>query len=50
LNIAQTKPQPDLILLDVLMPGMNGHDVCRELKANSGTASIPVISVTATAG
>jgi DNA-binding response OmpR family regulator len=34
---------PDLILLDVVMPGLNGHDVCRLLKANEQTREIPVI-------
>ncbi|WP_374584763.1 HD domain-containing phosphohydrolase [Pseudoduganella sp.] len=38
---------PDLILLDVMMPGMTGYDVCRALKANPLTAPIPVIFVTA---
>jgi len=38
--------QPDLILLDVIMPGMNGHEVCRQLKANPATAAIPVIFIT----
>lgn len=39
--------QPDLILLDVLMPGMNGFETCRHLKANGATRDIPVIFMTA---
>lgn len=37
---------PDLILLDVLMPGIDGYQVCKELKANPQTRDIPVIFVT----
>jgi two-component system, sensor histidine kinase and response regulator len=38
---------PDVILLDVGMPGMDGFEVCRRLKADPGTAAIPVLLVTA---
>jgi putative two-component system response regulator len=41
------KERPDLVLLDVMMPGMNGYEVCAALKANPLTAPIPVIFVTA---
>ncbi|MBI3900162.1 MAG: EAL domain-containing protein [Gammaproteobacteria bacterium] len=39
--------RPDLVLLDVIMPGMNGFETCRHLKANEATANIPVIFMTA---
>ena len=39
--------RPALILLDVMMPGLSGHDTCRQLKAAPLTAAIPVIFVTA---
>ena len=40
---------PDIVLLDIMMPGMSGYDVCRTLKASEATADIPVIFVTALA-
>ena len=45
LKIAEKKP-PDLILLDIRMPQMDGFEVCRKLKANEATADIPVIFLT----
>ncbi|MCB5160694.1 HD domain-containing phosphohydrolase [Marinomonas algarum] len=48
LKIAESK-QPDIILLDIMMPEMDGYEVCRRLKANPNTVKIPVIFVTAMA-
>ena len=46
--LARTEREaPDLVLLDVMMPGMSGYDVCRKLRDNPGTAMLPVIMVTA---
>ena len=46
LTIAQ-KVRPDLILLDIMMPGIDGFEVCRRLKANPDTEKIPVIFLSA---
>lgn len=40
-------PFPDLVLLDIVMPGMDGYEVCRQLKENPKTQHIPVIFITA---
>ena len=38
---------PDIVLLDVMMPGMSGYDVCRKIRENPATAMLPVVMVTA---
>jgi len=40
------KPLPDLILLDIMMPGMNGYEVCRKIKSDPSCRDIPVIFIT----
>jgi DNA-binding response OmpR family regulator len=45
-EMARQEP-PDIILLDVLMPGWGGHEVCRRLKADPRTAEIPIVFMTA---
>jgi putative two-component system response regulator len=47
LGAAQSEDPPDLILLDIMMPGINGYEVLRQLKADARTAEIPVIFLTA---
>ncbi|MFZ2957571.1 MAG: response regulator [Candidatus Ozemobacteraceae bacterium] len=50
IEIARVKPQPDLILLDTIMPEMDGYEVCRILKMDPETAHIPIILVTGKTG
>ncbi len=47
LKKSQAEPLPDLIILDIMMPEMDGYDVCRQLKGNELTRNIPVIFITA---
>ncbi|MFA7268338.1 MAG: two-component system response regulator [Sterolibacterium sp.] len=47
LKIARGAPPPDLVLLDIMMPGLSGYDVCRELKSDPATRDIPIIFLTA---
>lgn len=47
LQLANRDPRPDIILLDIMMPGMSGYDVCQELKQRPDTTPIPVVFVTA---
>lgn len=46
LEIAFSNNPPDLILLDVMMPQMDGYEVCKRLKASSQTNGIPIIFIT----
>ena len=47
LRIASTTPRPELILLDIVMPGMDGFEVFARLRANTETAATPIIFLTA---
>ncbi|WP_371233159.1 HD domain-containing phosphohydrolase [Pseudomonas sp. QE6] len=46
LRLVQSDPRPDLVLLDIMMPEMDGYEVCRQLKADPATRDIPVIFLT----
>jgi putative two-component system response regulator len=46
-QLSTTKQLPDLILLDIVMPGMDGFEVCRRLKGSDRTREIPVVFITA---
>jgi len=46
LQLAAANPVPDIILLDVVMPGMDGYTVCRRIKSDEKTGNIPVIFIT----
>ena len=46
LKIAASDDPPDLILLDIMMPGLDGYEVCRRLKTDERTRKIPVMFVT----
>ena len=46
LKILKSQAKPDLILLDIVMPGMDGYEVCRQIKGDPSSAEIPIIFVT----
>lgn len=47
LRATQSEPVPDLVMLDVMMPEMDGYEVCRQIRKNAKTQRIPIIFVTA---
>lgn len=46
LELVRENPQIDMVLLDIIMPGMNGYEVCQRLKEDERTADIPVVFLT----
>ena len=50
LRAAHSEPKPDLILLDIMMPGMDGYEVIRRLREDGATRDIPIIFITAMSG
>lgn len=50
LKVIASEPAPDIVLLDVVMPGLNGFEVCRQLKQDPRTQFIPVVMVTSLSG
>ena len=48
--LSDSEHRPDLVLLDAMMPGATGFDVCRALRANGATKDVPVIFLTARRG
>ncbi len=46
LQKAGTEPLPDLVLLDIILPDIDGYEVCRRLKQNAATREIPIIFLT----
>lgn len=47
IELSRNEPQPDILLLDIMMPEMDGYEVCKRLKADKLTKDIPIIFVTA---
>lgn len=47
--IAIAEDPPDLVMLDVVMPGMSGYEVCRRVRADGATTSVPIVMLTASA-
>lgn len=47
LALAQTQPKPSLLMLDVMMPGMDGHAVAAEVRKSADLKSVPIIFLTA---